>query len=81
VTGLDPTAHAYPAIVWVLVIWTATHVGAGLIMQLYCVARSLAGHLDARHDIDIVNVALYWHFVAGTAVVTVAVIAGFPLVS
>jgi cytochrome c oxidase subunit I+III len=81
VTGLDPTAHAYPAIVWVLVIWTATHVGAGLIMQLYCVARSLAGHLDAQHDIDIVNVALYWHFVAGTAVVTVAVIAGFPLVS
>jgi cytochrome c oxidase subunit I+III len=80
-TGLDPTAHVYPAIVWVLVIWTATHVAAGLVMQLYCVARGLAGRLDARHDIDIVNVALYWHFVAGTALITVAVIAGFPLVS
>ena len=50
-TGLDPTAHVYPAIVWVLVIWTALHVGAGIIMQLYCLARSLAGRLTpaARH--------------------------------
>jgi cytochrome c oxidase subunit I+III len=30
---------------------------------------------------DIVNVALYWHFAALTAVITVAVIAGFPLVT
>jgi cytochrome c oxidase subunit I+III len=80
-TGLDPEAHVYASIVWVLVIWTAVHVGAGLIMQLYCSARRLFGRMDARHDIDIVNVTLYWHFVAATAVVTVAVIAGFPLVS
>ena len=80
-TGLDPEAHVYGAIVWVLVIWTAAHAGAGLIMQLYCSARRLFGRMDARHDIDIVNVTLYWHFVAATAVVTVAVIAGFPLVS
>jgi cytochrome c oxidase subunit I+III len=80
-TGLDPKAHVYGATVWVLVIWTAAHVGAGIIMQLYCAARSLFGRLDARHDIDIANVALYWHFVAGTVVITVAVIAGFPLVS
>jgi cytochrome c oxidase subunit I+III len=80
-TALDPEAHVYAAIVWVLVIWTAAHAGAGLIMQVYCVARSLFGGLDARHDIDIVNITLYWHFVAGTALVTVAVIAGFPLVS
>ena len=50
----------------------------GLIMQLYCVARRLAGRMTARHDIDITNVALYWHFVAFTVVITVAVIAGFP---
>jgi hypothetical protein len=30
---------------------------------------------------DIVNVALYWHFVAFTVFVTVATIAGFPLVT
>jgi cytochrome c oxidase subunit I+III len=78
-TGLEPATHIYPAIVWVLVTWTAFHVAIGVIMLLYCVARSVAGHLTARHDIDIANVALYWHFAALTSVMTVAVVAGFPL--
>ena len=81
VTGLNPESHVYAAIVWVLVIWTVAHAAAGLIMQAYCVARRLFGRMDAQHDIDIVNVTLYWHFVAATTVITVAVIAGFPLVS
>jgi cytochrome c oxidase subunit I+III len=80
-TGLDPKAHVYPAIVWILVLWTAIHVAAGMIMQLYCVARRLAGRMNSRHDIDITNVALYWHFMALTVIITVAVIAGFPLVA
>ena len=79
-TGLDPKSHVYPATVWLLVLWTVCHVAVGVIMQLYCVARRLAGRMTARHDIEIVNVALYWHFTALTAVMTVAVIAGFPLV-
>jgi cytochrome c oxidase subunit I+III len=32
-TGLDPTTHAYPAIVWALVLWIVLHFAAGLIMQ------------------------------------------------
>lgn len=80
-TGLDPTSHVYPATVWVLVGWTALHVAAGVIMQLYCVARRLAGRMTAQHDIDITNVALYWHFCVLTVLVTVAVVAGFPLVA
>jgi cytochrome c oxidase subunit I+III len=80
-TGLDPTSHVYPATVWVLVSWTAVHVALGLIMQLYCVARRVAGRMTARYDIDITNVALYWHFIALTVFITVAVIAGFPLVA
>ncbi|HEU5463503.1 MAG TPA: cytochrome ubiquinol oxidase subunit I, partial [Candidatus Binatia bacterium] len=78
-TGLDPTSHVYPATVWILVIWSAAQVSIGIIMQLYCIARRLGGRMTARHDIDITNVALYWHFTALTAVVTIAVIAGFPL--
>lgn len=80
-TGLDPTSHIYPAIVWVIVIWTVFHVAIGVIMLLYCVARSIAGRLTARDDIDIANVTLYWHFAAITSVMTIAVIAGFPLVA
>jgi cytochrome c oxidase subunit I+III len=81
VTGLDPKSHAYPATVWILVIWTAAHAVVGVVMQLYCVARRVAGRMTARYDIDISNVALYWHFTALTVVITVAVTAGFPLVA
>ncbi len=80
-SGLDPSSHVYPAVVWMLVIWSVVHVGVGIIMQLYCVARRVAGRMTARHDIDIANVTLYWHFAVITAVVTVAVIAGFPRVA
>jgi len=81
VTGLDPTRHVYGAIVWTLVIWSAAHAAIGVIMHAYCAARRLAGRMTARHDQDIVNVVLYWHFVAFTVFVTVATIAGFPLVT
>jgi cytochrome c oxidase subunit I+III len=80
-SGLDPTSHAYDAIVWALIIWTVLNVAVGVIMQLYCIARRLAGRMSAEHDIDIANVALYWHFVAITVFVTVAVVAWFPLVA
>jgi cytochrome c oxidase subunit I+III len=80
-SGLDPTTHSYPATVWVLVLWTVVHVAVGVLMQLYCVARRLAGRLTARRDIDIHNVVLYWHFAALTAAVTALVVAGFPAVA
>ena len=88
-----PTIHRYEqnkrgvspsvALVWSLSgrSSTALHAGTGVIMQLYCLARRAAGRMTARYDIDIHNVALFWHFVALTAVVTVAVIAGFPWVA
>ncbi len=76
--AMDPTAHVYPAIVWVLVAWVLAHAGVGLVMILYCLARSLAGRLDAMHDIDLRNVTLFWHFLAITAVITFTVIGLFP---
>ncbi len=80
-SGMDPTSHAYPAILWLLVVWTGLHLVAGTVMIFYCTARRMAGRMTARFDIDIRNVALYWHFVAVTVVVTVVVIAGFPYVA
>lgn len=77
-TGMDPTAHVYPAIVWVLVIWAAVHGAVGILMQLYCLARSLAGRLTQRHDMELHNVALYWHFMMVTALVTFGVVGLFP---
>jgi cytochrome c oxidase subunit I+III len=77
-TGMDPTAHAYPAITWILVIWAAVHGGTGILMQLYCLARSLAGRLTPRYDTDLHNVALYWHFMLVTALVAFCVVGLFP---
>ncbi|PZQ10753.1 MAG: cytochrome c oxidase subunit I [Ancylobacter novellus] len=78
-TGLDPTSHVYPATVWVIAIWTAVHLSVGVIMTLYCLARSAASKLTATYDIDIHNVVLFWHFALVTMAVTVAVLALFPL--
>ena len=80
-THLDPSADVYAATVWLLVLWSVVHVALGIVMQLYCVARRAAGRVTSRYDIDIRNVVLYWHFTALTVGITVAVIAGFPLVA
>jgi cytochrome c oxidase subunit I+III len=81
VTDLNPQSHVYAAIVWLLMIWVAFHAAIGVIMQLYCVARRVAGRMTARYNIEIANVVLYWHFTTLAAVVTAAVTAGFPLVA
>ncbi|HTV68511.1 MAG TPA: cytochrome c oxidase subunit I [Rhizobiaceae bacterium] len=75
---MDPTAHVYPAIVWILVIWAAAHGAVGIIMQLYCLARSVAGRLTPDHDMELHNVTLYWHFMLVTALVTFGVVGLFP---
>ena len=78
---MDPKQHVYPATVWLLLIWCAGHASLGILMNSYCIARRAAGHLTAEYDIDIWNVSLYWHFAALMTVVTVATVAGFPLVA
>jgi heme/copper-type cytochrome/quinol oxidase subunit 3 len=78
-TRLDPTAHAYPAIVWALVVWIVIHLLAGMVMQLYALARSIFGKLTPRHDADLWNITLYWHFTGFCALLTALVIGGFPL--
>ncbi len=47
-------------------------------MQLYCLAKSLAGRLTPDYDQDIGNVALYWHFVLGQGLLVPATIALAP---
>ena len=77
--GMDPVRHVYPAIVWTLVGWTLAHAAMAMIMQAYCLARSVAGRLTPQHDIDLHNVVLYWHFLLVTAAVAFPVIGLFPL--
>ncbi len=79
--GMRPTEHVYPAITWALVVWLTLHIGAGVIMQAYCMARRWRRRLTPQHDMDIQNIGLYWHFMALTAAVTVFTIAVFPLLT
>jgi cytochrome c oxidase subunit I+III len=78
-TQLDPSRDVYSATVWVLMAWAAVHVALGIVMHAYCMARRWAGRMTAKHDVDVENVTLYWHFCALTVGLTVAVVAGFPL--
>jgi len=77
-TGLDPTLHVYPAIVWILVIWIAAHAALGAIMQLFVLARSLAGRMTPVYDGDVRNITVYEHFLALSALITFLVIGFFP---
>jgi cytochrome c oxidase subunit I+III len=79
--GLSPTTHVYPAMVWLLVIWSVLHVIVGLIMHVYCLGRRIAGRMTAEHAIDIHNAVLYWHFTLLTVGITALVIGGFPRVA
>ena len=75
---LEPASHVYPALLWALVVWLLVHMGAGIVMQLYCLAGSYAGKMTPRHDADLRNVALYWHFTGLTAAFTGAVVGLAP---
>jgi cytochrome c oxidase subunit I+III len=79
--GLDPTAHSYPAIVWLLLAWNALHSVVGIIMLSFCIIARARGRLTARRDLDLHNVTLYWHFVALMVAITALVVAGFPRVA
>ncbi|WP_075292895.1 cytochrome c oxidase subunit I [Pararhizobium arenae] len=78
---MQPTVHVYPAIVWVICLWTVLHGLVAIIMQLYCLAGSFTGRLTANYDADLRNVVLYWHFLVITALTSFGVLGLFPEVS
>ena len=77
-TGTDLWRVIAAPIIWALVVWTVAHLCAGLVMQAYCLARSLWRKLTPEYDADLWNVTLYWHFAGFCALLTALVIGGFP---
>lgn len=77
-TGLDPVLHVYPAIVWMIVLWTAVHLLLGILAQGYVLARSFAGYVTPRYDGELRNIALLHHFLVITALIAFCVIGLFP---
>jgi cytochrome c oxidase subunit I len=76
--GLAPRTHVYPAMIWALAVWTVAHILCGVIMQGYCLARSLAGRMRPEFDADLWNTTLFWHFLILTCLATTAMIGLVP---
>jgi cytochrome c oxidase subunit 1/cytochrome c oxidase subunit I+III len=76
--GMEPSSHAYPAIMAALVVWTVAHCGAGVVMLCYCLAGSWAGKLTPRYDADLCNVTLFWHFLCLMGLVAALMLGVFP---
>jgi cytochrome c oxidase subunit I+III len=78
-SGLDPTSHAYPAIVWTILGYFLLHVALALIMGFYVLARFWAGRLAPGYDIDLRNSALFWYYTAFQGLIAMATIHLFPI--
>jgi len=80
-TGLQPTAHAYPAIVWTLLLYQLLHVAVALVMGIYTLVRYWAGRLAPGYDIELRNAALFWHYTVIQGLIVMGVIDLFPRAS
>ncbi len=73
-SGLDPTRHSFDSTVWAIIGYHLLHMGVGLVLATYTMARTLAGHLTSRHNTDLNNTALFWHYTVGIGIVSLLVL-------
>ncbi|MEQ5871308.1 cbb3-type cytochrome c oxidase subunit I [Sagittula sp. NFXS13] len=77
--GLDPTRDSFDAMVWMLILWMFLHLLLSWVMHLYVAARIAANICQPEYRADLMNLTLFGHFNAITAVVTFALLALFPM--
>ncbi|GGG84909.1 cytochrome c oxidase subunit I [Salipiger pallidus] len=77
--GLDPTVHSFDAMVWMLILWLFLHLLLSWLMHLYVAARIWRGICTPDYRADMMNLTLFTHFLALTAVVIFALLALFPI--
>ena len=59
-----PDRHVYPAIVWLLVIWSVVHVAVGVGHAALLPGPTLAGRMPRLRHRHRTTSTLYWHFIA-----------------
>lgn len=79
-SGLDPKSHAYPAILWTLILYHLLHLAVALVMGVYVLVRLYYKRLAPGYDIDLRNTSLFWHYTVLMGAVTLGVITLFPQV-
>jgi cytochrome c oxidase subunit I+III len=77
--GLDPTDNSFDAMVWMLILWMGLHLILDAVMHLYVAARIWAGICTPQYRADLMNLTLFTHFLALTAVVIFMLLALFPM--
>jgi heme/copper-type cytochrome/quinol oxidase subunit 3 len=77
-SGLDPTVHAYTALVWMMVVWPAAHIALGMIMALFSLTKAAVRPrgLAWSHAVD--TTALWWGWSVIQILVSLAIIVFYP---
>jgi len=73
-----PQVHGYASVVWTLAGFHAVHLFVGVLINLFVLARSRRGLVDAVRRLEPRIAAGYWRYVVGQGLVTWAVIHLFP---
>ncbi len=76
--GPLPTAHAYPGMVWTILIYGLGHLLIALLLGGYTLARQAVGLVSERRAMLPALLGLYWHAMTGRLLVGLAVVALFP---
>jgi cytochrome c oxidase subunit I+III len=77
-SALDPTVHAYTALVWMMVVWPAGHIALGMIMALFSLTKAAVRprELAWSHAVD--TTALWWGWSVIQSLLSVAIIVFYP---
>jgi cytochrome c oxidase subunit I+III len=76
--ALAPTAHAYSAIVATLLGFAAAHVGMGILMALWCIARIAAGLLYPGHTMTVQLCCGWWRLTLLSGLLVLLILTGYP---
>lgn len=77
--GLTPTADGWSAAVGVLLAYQGFHLLVLIVVGLYLVARSWAGHLGLRARATLDNAVLLWHVATAQGLLSEATVRAVPM--
>ena len=72
--GVRPDQHAYGAVVFTFLGLAAVNVFALVYMALLCLARGIAGRLDAVRRLTFDNMSMLWHYTVAQSLVGLAIV-------
>jgi cytochrome c oxidase subunit I+III len=77
-SGLDPTKHAYSALVWSMVLWPLAHMALGFIMAAFTMAKAAVRPRRLAWSHAVASTALWWGWSVAQTLLSLAVIVYYP---